>query len=98
MGPGCSRRFFLFAVFVRIIFLHRSAGELLKTPRELWTKVLVMRSCRGSVMLNDPLPLEKLQYLLDTLFSLGAPMTCPHGRPIIHAFGDSEVFSWFGRK
>lgn len=75
-----------------------SAGELLKTPREQWKKVLIMRSCRGSVMLNDQLTLEKMQFLLDTLLSLGAPLTCPHGRPIIHTLREAEVLAWFGRK
>ncbi len=75
-----------------------SAGELLKTPREQWKKVLIMRSCRGSVMLNDPLTLEKMQFLLDTLFSLGAPLTCPHGRPIVHVLREAEILAWFGRK
>jgi DNA mismatch repair ATPase MutL len=49
-------------------------------------------------MLNDPLTLEKMQFLLDTLFSLGAPLTCPHGRPIIHTLREAEVLAWFGRK
>lgn len=75
-----------------------SAGEVLKTPKERWHEVLVMRSCRGAVMLNDPLPLEKLQFLLDTLFSLGAPLTCPHGRPIVYTLRDGELLAKFDRK
>jgi len=74
-----------------------SAGEVLKTPRDRWREVLVMRSCRGSVMLNDPLPLEKLQFLLDTLFSLGVPLTCPHGRPIVYTLRAAELLSKFDR-
>ena len=76
----------------------QTAGETLKTPRERWKEVLVMRSCRGSVMLRDPLTLEKMQYLLDTLFSLGAPLTCPHGRPIVFHLSEAEILSRFGRK
>jgi DNA mismatch repair protein MutL len=75
-----------------------SAAEILKTPREHWKKVLVMRSCRGSVMMHDPLGPEKMQYLLDTLFSLGAPLTCPHGRPIVFTLKEAEILSKFGRK
>ncbi len=74
-----------------------SAGEVLKTPRDRWREVLVMRSCRGSVMLHDPLPIEKMQYLLDSLFALGAPLTCPHGRPIVFTLGESEILSRFDR-
>jgi DNA mismatch repair protein MutL len=75
-----------------------SAAEVLKTPRERWREVLIMRSCRGSVMLNDPLSVEKMQYLLDTLFSLGAPLTCPHGRPIVFTLREMDVLARFGRR
>jgi len=75
-----------------------AAGEVLKTPRDRWKEVLIMRSCRGSVMLRDPLTLEKMQYLLDTLYGLGAPLTCPHGRPIVFHLTEAEILSRFGRK
>jgi DNA mismatch repair protein MutL len=75
----------------------QSLAEVLKTPRTRWKEVLVMRSCRGSVMLNDPMSLEKMQYLLDTLFSLGAPLTCPHGRPIVFTLREAEILAKFDR-
>ncbi len=75
-----------------------SAGEVLKTPRERWREVLIMRSCRGSVMLHDPLSVEKMQYLLDSLFALGAPLTCPHGRPIVFTLREADILSRFDRK
>lgn len=75
-----------------------SAAEVLKTPRDRWREVLIMRSCRGSVMLNDPLTPEKAQYLLDTLYALGAPLTCPHGRPIVFTLKESELLAKFDRK
>jgi len=75
-----------------------SAPEILKTPKEKWKEVLIMRSCRGSVMLHDPLGPEKMQYLLDTLFSLGAPLTCPHGRPIVFTLREAEILARFGRR
>jgi DNA mismatch repair protein MutL len=75
----------------------QSLAEVLKTPRTRWKEVLVMRSCRGSVMLNDPMSLEKMQYLLDTLFSLGAPLTCPHGRPIVFTLREADLLAKFDR-
>ena len=78
--------------------LLESAAEILRTPREKWKEVLIMRSCRGSVMLHDPLIPEKMQYLLDTLYSLGAPLTCPHGRPIVFTLREAEILARFGRK
>ncbi|MGC8762179.1 MAG: DNA mismatch repair endonuclease MutL [Acidobacteriota bacterium] len=78
--------------------LFASPGELLKTPRDRWKEVLVLRSCRGSVMVNEPMALEKIQYLLDSLFALGCPLTCPHGRPIVFTLQTSEILGRFGRK
>lgn len=75
----------------------QSLAEVLRTPRSRWKEVLVMRSCRGSVMLNDPMSLEKMQYLLDTLFSLGAPLTCPHGRPIVFTLREADLLAKFDR-
>lgn len=73
-------------------------GEILKTPKELHKSVLVMRSCRGAVMLGDELSVEKAQYLIDKLFSLNAPLTCPHGRPIIYTIREDEILSRFHRR
>jgi DNA mismatch repair protein MutL len=78
--------------------LFASPGELLKTPRDRWKEVLVLRSCRGSVMVNEPMALEKIQFLLDSLFALGCPLTCPHGRPIVFTLQTSEILGRFGRK
>jgi DNA mismatch repair protein MutL len=74
------------------------AGEVLRTPKDRWKEVLVMRSCRGSVMLNDPLSLEKMQYLLDSLFALGCPLTCPHGRPIVFTLREADLLAKFDRR
>jgi DNA mismatch repair protein MutL len=75
-----------------------SAAEVIKTPRERWKEVLVMRSCRGSVMLHDALTLDRMQYLLDALFALGAPLTCPHGRPIVFTLKEADLLAKFDRR
>lgn len=73
-------------------------GEVLKTPKELHKSVLVMRSCRGAVMLGDEISVEKAQYLIDKLFSLNAPLTCPHGRPIFYTISEEEILARFHRR
>jgi DNA mismatch repair protein MutL len=90
LTPGESER--LLSEFVG------SLAEVLRTPKDRWKEVLVMRSCRGSVLLNDSMSLEKMQYLLDTLYSLGAPMTCPHGRPIVYTLKEADLLAKFDRK
>ncbi|MFZ5983755.1 MAG: DNA mismatch repair endonuclease MutL [Acidobacteriota bacterium] len=78
--------------------LFDGAGEALKTPRDRWKEILVMRSCRGSVMVGEPQPLPRLQYLLDALFDLGCPLTCPHGRPIVFTLKAADLLARFDRK
>lgn len=73
-------------------------GEILKTPKELYKSVLVMRSCRGAVMLGEDLSIEKAQYLIDKLFSLNVPLTCPHGRPIFYTISEEEILMRFRRR
>jgi DNA mismatch repair protein MutL len=89
LSPGEAQS--LLADFVR------EAGEALKTPRDRWREVLIMRSCRGSVMLRDPLPLEAMQRLLDRLHALRCPLTCPHGRPIVFTLRAADLLAKFGR-
>ena len=57
-----------------------------------------MRSCRGSVMMGEPLSVEKAQYLIDLLVSMKAPLTCPHGRPIMFTLKSEEILARFGRR
>lgn len=73
-------------------------GDILKTPKELHKSVLVMRSCRGAVMLGEDLSIDKAQYLVDKLFSLNVPLTCPHGRPIIYTIREEEILARFHRR
>jgi DNA mismatch repair protein MutL len=72
--------------------------EVLRTPKELLKSVLIMRSCRGSIMLNDAISTEKAQYLVDLLFSMNAPLTCPHGRPIMFTLKSEEILFKFHRR
>jgi DNA mismatch repair protein MutL len=89
LSPGEAERL--------LVDFCREAGEALKTPRDRWREVLILRSCRGSVMLHDPLPVEAMQRLLDRLHALRAPLTCPHGRPIVFTLREAEILSKFDR-
>ena len=72
-------------------------SDVLKLPRESWNEVLMMRSCRGAIMLGEPLSNDKLQLTVDRLISMGAPLTCPHGRPILFSITEREIRSKFLR-
>ncbi len=79
-------------------FIANGDEVLRTTPQEKLKEVLMMRSCRGAVMLGEEISIEKAQYLIDLLFSMNAPLTCPHGRPVIFTMKVKEIMTKFGRK
>uniref|UniRef100_A0A0N5CBI4 MutL_C domain-containing protein n=1 Tax=Strongyloides papillosus TaxID=174720 RepID=A0A0N5CBI4_STREA len=46
-------------------------------------KVFASKACRGSVMVGDPLMVNKMKSILENLSKLHAPWNCPHGRPTV---------------
>ena len=46
-------------------------------------KVLATLACKSAVKANEPLPREKMEFLVEELFRTANPAVCPHGRPII---------------
>lgn len=74
-----------------------NGGEILKSYSDFKKEVMVLRACRGAVMFDDELTIEKAQYLLDRFSTEGYPLTCPHGRPIFYNLKEKELLSKFQR-
>ena len=60
-------------------------------------RIAVGTACRAAIKINMPLPMEKMQWLLDQLAQTRIPTNCPHGRPIILRFSMYEIERNFGR-
>lgn len=60
-------------------------------------RIIVSTACRAAIKINMPLPLEKMQWLIDQLTRTRIPTSCPHGRPIILCFSNHEIEKKFGR-
>lgn len=54
-------------------------------------------ACRAAIKINMPLTLEKMQWLLDALWSTRVPTHCPHGRPIILRMSMRDIEKNFHR-
>jgi DNA mismatch repair protein MutL len=54
-------------------------------------------ACHAAVKANDPLPLEKMQYLLDELRRTAHSSVCPHGRPVVLRLTRREIEKSFER-
>ncbi|MEO8482291.1 MAG: DNA mismatch repair endonuclease MutL [Acidobacteriota bacterium] len=54
-------------------------------------------ACHAAVKANDPLPREKMQYLLDELRRTAHSSVCPHGRPVVLRLTRREIEKSFER-
>jgi DNA mismatch repair protein MutL len=54
-------------------------------------------ACHAAVKANDPLPREKMQYLLDELRRTAHSSVCPHGRPVVLRLTRREIERSFER-
>ena len=54
-------------------------------------------ACHAAVKANDPLPLEKMQFILDELHATAYSTVCPHGRPVMLRLTRREIERSFQR-
>lgn len=54
-------------------------------------KMLATMACKTAIKAGQPLPKEKMEYLLQELFLVSNPSLCPHGRPIIVKISRSQI-------
>lgn len=54
-------------------------------------------ACHAAVKANDPLPLEKMQFILDELHRTSYSTVCPHGRPVVIRLTRREIEKSFLR-
>jgi DNA mismatch repair protein MutL len=63
----------------------------------LQAKIAASTSCRAAIKVNMPLDLKKMEWLLDELAKTDAPMSCPHGRPVVLRYSLREIERAFKR-
>ena len=59
--------------------------------------VAATMACHAAVKANDPLPLEKMQFILDELYATAYSTVCPHGRPVMLRLTRREIEKNFQR-
>jgi len=64
---------------------------------KLRTKIAASISCHAAVKVNMPLSAEKMEWLIKELSKCDAPMTCPHGRPVVLRYSVTEIKKAFKR-
>ncbi|MFB3921648.1 MAG: DNA mismatch repair endonuclease MutL [Terriglobia bacterium] len=64
---------------------------------DLRLKIAASVSCHAAIKVNMALDENKMRWLLRALGETQAPMTCPHGRPIVLRYGMKELQKAFKR-
>jgi DNA mismatch repair protein MutL len=64
---------------------------------EIVESMLASLACHDAIKLNRPLELSEMRRLLDDFTAVGAPATCPHGRPLALTIPISELRRRFHR-
>jgi DNA mismatch repair protein MutL len=60
-------------------------------------KIAASTSCHAAIKVNMPLDQQKMEWLLGELAKTEAPMSCPHGRPIVLRYSVREIERAFKR-
>jgi DNA mismatch repair protein MutL len=63
----------------------------------LQAKIAASTSCHAAIKVNMPLDQTKMEWLLAELARTEAPMSCPHGRPIVLRYSTREIEKAFKR-
>jgi DNA mismatch repair protein MutL len=64
---------------------------------EIIEAMLASLACHDAIKINRPLDLSEMRRLLDDFVDVGAPATCPHGRPLALTIPVSELRRRFHR-
>ena len=54
-------------------------------------KILATMACKTAIKAGQPLPREKMEFLVQELFRTANPSLCPHGRPIVVRIARSQI-------
>jgi DNA mismatch repair protein MutL len=64
---------------------------------EIVEAMLASLACHDAIKINRPLDFSEMRRLLDDFANVGAPATCPHGRPLALTIPVSELRRRFHR-
>jgi DNA mismatch repair protein MutL len=63
----------------------------------LQAKIAASTACHAAIKVNMPLDQQKMEWLLEELSRTDAPMSCPHGRPVVLRYSLREIEKAFKR-
>jgi DNA mismatch repair protein MutL len=61
-------------------------------------RLLATMACKSAIKAGQPLPREKMEFLVRELFRTSQPALCPHGRPIVVKIPRGQIEKGLGRR
>ena len=61
-------------------------------------RLLATMACKSAIKAGEPLPREKMEFLVRELFRTSNPAVCPHGRPIVVRLDRATFEKGLGRR
>src|SRR5262249_55547805 len=82
--------------------LHELVDQLAREEQRLNLEAIRARiaasiACHAAIKVNMPLEQNKMEWLLAELAKTDAPMTCPHGRPVVLRYSIKDIQKAFKR-
>jgi DNA mismatch repair protein MutL len=75
-----------------------AATNATRDTHELRRRLITTAACHAAIKVNYPLSRPAMQRLLDDLFRVENPSTCPHGRPALFRLSLDEIERAFRRR
>ncbi|MFW6140087.1 MAG: DNA mismatch repair endonuclease MutL [Acidobacteriota bacterium] len=85
----------IFLSILEAVSEGEDAGREIKSKKD---KILATMACRSAIKAGKPLSMDKMNYLVESLFKTSNPSLCPHGRPVTIRISRSEIEKGLGRK
>jgi DNA mismatch repair protein MutL len=85
-------------VFLSLLEDMDEQGEARGEIKSQKDKILATLACKSAIKAGNPLSMDKMTYLVESLFKTSNPGVCPHGRPITLRISRSEIEKGLGRK
>jgi DNA mismatch repair protein MutL len=82
--------------------LHELLDQFEREEQALNLEVIRARiaasiACHAAIKVNMPLEQNKMEWLLKELAKTDAPMSCPHGRPVVLRYSLKDIQKAFKR-
>ena len=103
-GPGTARLLELPAdltgtsaeTMLRELLAHLEEMQQ-PTAAQLRHMVFETAACHAAIRAGEELNQRQMERLLEQLAQTTLPYSCPHGRPVMVRFGETELMRWFKR-